>query len=728
MPLVLAQRSGYCAGVRRAMNMAYAAACRSRAMQVPCSSLGAPIHNRFAVAKLEEEGVRIVRSPEEIASGCVILRSHGVSKAVMDECLSRGLEVVDCTCSFVRSIHEIVREKSLAGMPVILIGDSSHPEVLGTAGWCEGECLIVSSVEQARALKELPGALVVAQTTFSPGKWREIVDVILESIPNADIRDTLCPATEERQKEARQMARTADAMVVIGDRTSANTRELFEACVSLCPRTCLVERAADIPPRFGDIQREIIGVTAGASTPDWLLKEVVTRMNDMEQEFGQEVVNEPVTDAPVAEETTVTETVAEVPVAAEEAEVSAPAEPMTEEEKRQKRFMDDIEKSMVRIRPGQTIAGTVVQLTDDEVCVNIGYKSDGLIKRSELVDTDVKLGDTIDVEVVKVNDGEGNVILSQRNIVNRKVWEELMEKNEKGEYIDAVGKEAIKGGLIADANGVRAFIPASQLAQRYVEKIGQFVGQPMKLKIIDVNQQKKSIVCSRKEVLAVENAAKKAAAWEKLEEGAIVEGIVRRFADFGAFVDLGGVDGLIHVTDIAWSRINHPSEVLAVNQPVQVKILSLDRERERIQLGYKQLQPKPWDNIEEKYPVGTILERNVVRIRPFGAFIELEPGVDGLVHISQCALTRIEKVEDALTVGQPVRVKVLAVDPEAKRISLSVREALADDAYTPDDDMQIPGDDEMTDAPEAEAEEAMVEEVVVEEAPVQDTPAETPAE
>ena len=377
--------------------------------------------------------------------------------------------------------------------------------------------------------------------------------------------------------------------------------------------------------------------------------------------------------------------------------------PLTEEEQRKQDFMADIEKSFVRIHPGQTLTGTVVQANNDEVCVNIGYKSDGIIKRDDLVDKDVKLGDEIEVEVVKVNDGEGNVILSQRNIINRKTWDALMEKYENGEYVEAVGKEAVKGGLIADVNGIRAFVPASRLAQRYVENIAQFVGQPMKLKIIDVDKQKKSIVASRKDVLVEESAAKKAAAWEKLEEGAVVKGIVRRFADFGAFVDLGGVDGLIHVTDLSWGHVNHPKDVLSVNQEVEVKILSLDREKERIQLGYKQLQPKPWDNIEEKYPVGAILERPVVRIRPFGAFMELEPGGDGLVHISQCALTRVNKVEDVLTVGQMVKVKVLGVDPEAKRISLSIREALADEAYTDEQPMDIPGD-EMT------AEEAPVEE------------------
>ena len=375
---------------------------------------------------------------------------------------------------------------------------------------------------------------------------------------------------------------------------------------------------------------------------------------------------------------------------------------LTEEEMNKRSFMDDIEATLVRIRPGQTVTGSVVQVTDDEVCVNIGYKSDGLIKREDLSDKDVKVGDQIEVEVVKVNDGEGNVILSQRNIVNRKVWEELMAKYDNGEYIDAVGKEAVKGGLIADAGGVRAFVPASHLAQRFVEKIDQFVGQPLKLKIIDVNKEKKRIVASRKEVLREEAAKKKEEAWSKLEVGAVVKGIVRRFADFGAFVDLGGVDGLIHITDMAWYRIGHPSEVLKIGDEIDVKILSLDPEKERIQLGYKQLQPKPWDNIVDKYPVGAILERKVVRVRPFGAFVELEPGVDGLVHISQCALTRVAKVEDALQPGQMVRVKVLGVDPEAKRISLSVREALAEEAMENITDEEIPGE-ELEAAPEAPA-------------------------
>ena len=342
--------------------------------------------------------------------------------------------------------------------------------------------------------------------------------------------------------------------------------------------------------------------------------------------------------------------------------------------------MEDVDKTLVQLRPGQVVTGTVVQITDDEVCVNVGYKADGLVKKSDLSSTDVKVGDEIEVEVVKVNDGEGNVLLSQKNLINRKAWEEIVAKQEAGEFVEGVGKEAVKGGLLADVMGVRAFIPASQLSLRYVEKIEEFVGQTMTLKIIEIDKAKKRIVASRKAVLLVEEAERKKALWNTFEVGSIVKGVVRRLADFGAFVDIGGVDGLVHVTDLSWGRVKHPSDVVSVGQEIDVKILNVDPERERISLSYKQTQPRPWTVAGEKYPVGSVVEGKVVRITTFGAFVELEPGLDGLVHISQCALTRIAKVEDAVNVGDIVRVKVLDVNTEAKRISLSIREVLEDEA------------------------------------------------
>ncbi len=625
MPLEIAAHAGFCMGVRRAVEAAVNVADTG----VASCTLGELIHNPQVVEMLRLRGVPPVASPEEAVGRQVLIRSHGVSPDVIDSLREAGCEVMDLTCPFVDKLHRIVRDETSADCPVVLVGEKEHPEVRGTAGWAKGEVFVVATPEEAEQLPDMPCALAVAQTTYPPERWRAVTDVLRRKVENLKERCTICNATETRQREAKELAARADAMIVVGGRNSANTQKLYAACKALCPRTILVECAAEIPPAFANIDSEFIGITAGASTPDGSLKEVVTRMTDIEN----------------------------------------------------KDFMAEVEATLVKIRPGQTVTGTVVQVTEDEVCVNIGYKADGLIKRSELTQEDVKLGDEIEVEVVKVNDGEGNVLLSQRNIVNRKAWEALMAKYDAGEYVDGVGKEAVKGGLIADVEGVRAFVPASQLSQRYVEKIADFVGKDMKLKIIEVDKQKKRIVASRKAVMAEESAAKKKEAWEKLEEGIVIHGIVRRLTDFGAFVDVGGVDGLIHITDLSWGRIKHPSEVVKPNQEVDVKILSLDKERERIQLGYKQLQPRPWDNATEKYPEGAIVEGKVVRITEFGAFVELEPGLDGLVHISQCALNRVAKVEDAVQVGQAARVKVLSVDPEKKRISLSIRQVLEEEAF-----------------------------------------------
>lgn len=769
MPLIVARHAGFCVGVRQAVDQALLSLTQAQASGLPAFTLGELIHNPQVVQTLAGQGMIPVANPQDAMGGLLVLRSHGVSPQLEQEARTYAAQVVDCTCPFVRHLHEVVSGFSQEGGPVILVGDAGHPEVEGTAGHCKGPVWVVSTLEEVDQLpQEASNALLVSQTTFPPQLWETLCERLVSRFPGLTVKRTICAATSLRQQEAAHLASTADAMIVVGGHNSANTRKLLETCEAVCPESYLVECAKDIPAHLRNKPLLRIGVTAGASTPEWSLKEVIDSMNDMEHkdqalvpetELADQQVLEvetpaapdevpaapaltqeapaeesPAASAPEAEADMVKESQAEELQAEEhKAEEPQAEERQAEEPKpaeaakpaaKPASFMDEVAASMTRIRTGQTITGKIVQITDDEVCVNIGYKSDGLIKRSDLVDQDVKLGDDIDVEIVKVNDGEGNVILSQRNIVNRKVWDDLMAKYNAGEYVEAVGKEAVKGGLIASIDGIRAFIPASQLSQRYVEKISQFTGQPMRLKIIEVDTSKKRVVASRKEVIIAESAAKKEGAWSTLVEGSVVKGIVRRFASFGAFVDIGGMDGLIHITDLSWNRSAQPQDILQVNQEIEVKILSLDRERERIQLGYKQLQPRPWDNIEEKYAVGTVLTRKVVRIRPFGAFVELEPGVDGLVHISQVSLTRISKVEDVLQPGQEVHVKVLSVDPEAKRISLSIREALEEGAY--DYSAEIPGDD-LTDssmdaqpALEQEPGEASVE------APAQDTAAQAP--
>ena len=643
--MVLASHAGFCFGVRRAVGTAEKAA--------PAVTLGPIIHSPQVVERLRRMGIVPVDALEEIPDGVrAVIRSHGVDRATYDALARKGCEVVDATCPFVARIHDMAREASRAGIPLIVVGEAEHPEVRGILGWTDGEKYAVLSREDVERLPHLSKALVVSQTTMVEEKFRELCSALAGKIDRPDVRATICPATRDRQNECVEIARKADVMIVIGGRESSNSRKLYRLAARFCPRTFFIESAAELSG-VRAAPSDVIGITAGASTPDCIIKEVVARMNDIEKKAPIEETQDPSVMS-----------------------------------------MEDVDKTLVQLRPGQIVTGQVVQISDDEVCVNVGYKADGLIKKSDLSSTDVKIGDEIEVEVVKVNDGEGNVLLSQKNIINRKAWEDICAKEEAGEFVEGIGKEAVKGGLLADVEGVRTFIPASQLSLRYVEKIDEFVGQPMKLKIIEIDKAKKRIVASRKAVLMAEEAEKKKHIWETLEVGSIVKGTVRRLADFGAFVDIGGVDGLVHVTDLSWGRVKHPSDVVSVGQEIDVKILNVDPERERISLSYKQTQPRPWTVAADKYPVGSVVEGKVVRITTFGAFVELEPGLDGLVHISQCALTRIAKVEDAVNVGDIVRVKVLDVNTEAKRISLSIREVLEDEALdsVPEDEFAIEGD------------------------------------
>ena len=655
MKIEVAAHAGFCFGVRRSVSAVDGLLASGKRI----TTLGPVIHNPAVIEGMKARGVVVAEEKEEVEGDTVVIRAHGAPKSVHDYFLKKGMEVVDTTCPFVERIHRRVREASAQGIPVLIVGEKEHAEVVGIRGWVEGsDCFIVYSAGEIDALPPMQRACIVAQTTTPQALYDGLCAHLRERIPECEVFGSICKATVLHQSEARELAARVDVMLVVGGRNSSNTRKLFALCSEICKRTYFIEKAEQVAgiPITGN---EIIGITAGASTPDEIIKEVVTRMSELDKTIT------PQTDAPV------------------EAQDSA----------QDSEFAAEFEKTLVSIRPGQTVAGTIVQVTDNEVCVNIGYKSDGLIPVAELINQEnhreaYKVGDEIEVEVVKVNDGEGNVLLSQKNIVSRKNWDALVAKYENNEYVEGVGKDVVKGGLIVDVDGVRTFVPASQLSERYVEKIDQFVGKPMKLKIIEVDKQKRRLVASRKAVLAEESAAAKAAAWEKLEVGTIVHGIVRRLTDFGAFVDIGGVDGLIHITDLSWGRVKHPSDVVKPGDEVDVLVLALDRERERISLGLKQTKPKPWETAQVNYPVGSICEGKVVRIVTFGAFVELEPGLDGLVHISQIAPTRINKVEDVLHVGDMVRVRILDVNPEAKRISLSIRDA-AEPAEAENGDMEL---------------------------------------
>ena len=679
MKICVAEYGGFCFGVKRAVDTVLACAEEQKPGRV--FTWGPIIHNEQVLSMLRERGVEPTEDASRADAGDrVIIRSHGTVPKVFDELAARGCIVVDATCPYVSRIHRIVREAHEEGRDVFIVGTRDHPEVVGINGWAGGNAVILGDAKEAEALGHYARGCVVAQTTTTLERWQSTLSSLKGHVDDLSVRCSICNTTEKRQSEALDLAEKCDAVVVIGGRSSANTQHLYEVCRTVLNRCYKIETSDQVTRQMLE-GVNTIGVIAGASTPECIIEEVITSMSELENttrqeelssENAQQVAAEPTVEA----ENKVAET-AEIPNV-EEAPAAAEADETSEAS-----FAEEFEKTLVRIRNGQIIKGVVVHVNENEVCVNIGYKSDGFVSRSEFsADGSVnpadvlKVGDEIEVEVVKVNDGEGNVVLSKKNVDAKKNWRNIIDAYEEGRLITATVKEVVKGGLVADADGIRAFIPASHLAMRYVENMESYVGQELELKIIELDRAKRRVVASRKEVLKAEAEEAKKHVWEQLEVGMRIKGTVQRLTNFGAFVDIGGVDGLIHINDLSWGRVKHPSDVVKPGDEVEVVVLSLDREKERISLGYKQTQAHPWETAVEKYPAGAVVEGRVVRIVTFGAFVELEPGLDGLVHISNIANRRLEKVEDALKVGDVVNVKVLEVNPENKRISLSIKATL----------------------------------------------------
>ncbi len=683
MRVLLAKNSGFCFGVRRAVEMAQQ--CAGERGKV--YTYGNIIHNEQVVAELETQGVYSVNGLSSLTAGdTLIIRAHGAPPSVYRECEQRGIQLIDATCPYVKRIHQIAQQAVREGRTVLIAGKANHPEVVGIVGWAGEDAFVLESPADAARLPKREKATLVAQTTLPEAAFSEILAALQtgeNAVDDLEVKNTICDTTRARQSEAEQIARVSTRMVVLGSKSSANTQKLVEICQKHCDFTENVESTDKL---FLDKLRadDIIGIVAGASTPDRMIREVLQVMSEQEKTTIETIeAAAPAEEVVVPQATEETVAAVEAPKAAEKAE---PAQESVDHEDSSD-FASAFEKTMTRIHGGQVLEGTVISVVDGEVFVNIGYKSDGVIPVGELSsDSDVKAeelfkeGDKIEVEVTKVNDGEGNVILSRKNVESKKIWDDLMsQENIEDKIFDAVGKEVVKGGLIADISGIRAFVPASQVSTKYIENLSEFIGKPMKLKVLEVDRQRKRIVASQKQVLLTEAAAEKRVKWDALVTGTKVTGIVRRIADFGAFVDIGGIDGLVHVTDAAWGRVKHPSDIFTIGQEIEVIILNVDVEKERVSLGYKQLQPKPWTLAADKYPVGSIVEGKVVRIVPFGAFVALESTIDGLIHISQVSVHRIAKVEDELKVGDVVRCKVLEVNPEAKRISLSRKEALLEE-------------------------------------------------
>ncbi len=638
MSITVAKSAGFCFGVSRAVELVEQAAKEGKQVY----TLGPIIHNRHAVAHFEEMGVRVISSPEEAVPGStVIIRSHGVTKAVCDALEKQGVEIIDATCPFVKRIHGIVSRAEEEGSLPVIIGTRSHPEVEGIAGWC-GDCRIFESPEELEnwansgEIDADSSICMVSQTTSTESLWKMCGKIAKKHFTHLKIFDTICRATESRQSEAAHLSAKSDAMVVVGDTHSSNTGRLAMICREHCDKVVLVDNASELDPAFfrGASQ---VGITAGASTPAWIIKEVNKTMSEI-------IINDAV---------------------------------------QEESFAELLEQSIKTLNTGDKVLGTVVAIGATEVQVELGTKHTGYIPYDEVsTDPSVKpedilnVGDEIEVFVVRVNDQEGTVQLSKKKLDGMKVWDELAAMAEEKVTVDGTITEENKGGLVASVKGIRVFIPASQSGVAKGGDMSGMVGKPVQLKITEVNRARRRVIGSIRAVSAETRKAAQEKIWNEIEVGAKYHGVVKSLTSYGAFVDIGGVDGMVHVSELSWNRIKTPADVVKVGDEIDVFVISFDPVKHKISLGYKTPEMNPWNQFMTNYNVGDVVDAKVVKLMAFGAFAEILPGVDGLIHISQIADRRIGKPEDVLAEGQEVQVKITDVDAENKRISLSIRALL----------------------------------------------------
>ncbi|NSW81949.1 MAG: bifunctional 4-hydroxy-3-methylbut-2-enyl diphosphate reductase/30S ribosomal protein S1 [Syntrophothermus sp.] len=651
----MAPYAGFCQGVQRALDVALEASRQGG----KCYSLGPLVHNDAVVAYLYEKGIAVAETLDEVETGSVIvIRSHGVSPRVLEEARLRGLRVFDATCPLVGRVQSLARQLREEGYELVVFGDRTHPEVLGILGWVGEKATVIGSPEEARSFAAVKKLGVVAQTTKSEEDFYSVAAELLPKGREIRVFNTVCEATKKRQQAALELCGKVDIMIVVGDKKSSNTRTLATMCQRTGVKTIQVESARDLSPDWFPAGCRV-GVTAGASTPDWIIKEVLDKMVEFEGNVATDEIRE---DAPTREQSFVEM----------EAEMA-----------------ESLGKGMDR---GSVVTGVVIQVTDDEVMVDVGGKSEGVIPLRELSVRDVssakevvKEGDTIEVYVLRWDD-DGTILLSKKRVDMKKAMDRLEEAFRNGEVIEGTVLKSVKGGLLVDV-GVVAFLPASHVDQGFARNLEEYVGQTLPVKVIEFNRNKRrgsQVVVSRKEVLIEEKERKRKEFWDNIEEGQIRQGVVKRLTDYGAFIDLDGYEGLLHISEMAHSRVEHPSQVLTEGSVIEVYVLGVDREKERVSLSRKKILKSPWETVAERYHEGDVVAGKVVRTAPFGVFVELEPGVDGLVHISQLSRKRVDKPEDVVEVGEEVKVKVLSVDPAEKRIGLSIKELQegADPAFT----------------------------------------------
>ena len=688
--VILARSAGFCFGVSRSVRMTEELLGRG-----PCRSLGEVIHNDDVMDALVERGLSVAGDVGEIRPGeRVIIRAHGASRAERERLDALGCEICDATCPFVEKIHAIVCEASERGRTVVVIGAAGHDEVRGICGWCDSPLVFSDAGELREWLwsdekrATLP-ITVVSQTTQTAENFSECEKLIKNVCTNTEIFDTICCATSTRQEEAASLAERCGAMVVIGGRNSANSVHLAEICAARCANTQFVENAGQLDMSRLDCAKTI-GVTAGASAPEWIIKEVLEAMSD------EIIINEnPEESVPAVEEAPVTaqetpavaqECAADEAVGAQEAPVPEEAAPAAENAEAEEAprgelsFDEMLEDSLKTIYNGDRVSGIVVAVTPTEVSVDLGTKYSAFIPSEELTEgTDakladiVKVGDSIEAIVVRVNDVEGTAQLSKKRLDAVKSWADIEAAQADGTVVEGTVTEDNKGGIVVTVNGVRVFVPASQSGLPRETPMSEILKQKVKLKITEVNKSRRRVVGSIRAVAQRERREKSEAVWNDIEVGKEYDGIVKSLTSYGAFVDIGGVDGMVHVSELSWNRIRQPSDVVSVGDPLKVHVLSFDKDAHRISLGSRRLEDNPWNKFVSGFNVGDVASVKVVKLMPFGAFAEVMPGVDGLIHISQIANRRIGQPSEVLTVGDEVEAKITAIDNDKQKISLSIR-------------------------------------------------------
>ncbi|MCL2873389.1 MAG: bifunctional 4-hydroxy-3-methylbut-2-enyl diphosphate reductase/30S ribosomal protein S1 [Defluviitaleaceae bacterium] len=641
--ITVGKYAGFCGGASLALQKVYKASETEK-----LCTYGSLIHNKEVVKNLEDLGIFSIDNIDDADGRTVVIRAHGVPPSIYREMEEKGIQYIDCTCVDVKKTQQIVENEHKKGRQLIIAGSANHPEVIGHNGHCDNKALIIENVDDFIKINFdiAQEYSLVAQTTFNEEIFSEISQLIQKSCTKVRIFDTLCASTKNRQKEAAQLSKTSDMMVVIGDKLSSNSVKLYEICKENCENTIFIETINELLLKFPD-KGVKIGMIAGASTPPETIKGAFIAMSEVLQGNGH-------------------------------AEVS---------------FQEMLDDSFVSLRTGDVVIGTVIGVINGEVSVNLGYKSDGVIPRTEFSEDQslepvncVKAGDEIEVFVVRVNDGDGNVMLSKRKLEANKNYATLETAFEEKTPIQGKIVNIIKGGLTANILGFDFFVPSSHISDRFVKDLEPFRGKTFDFHIIEFDKRKKRRIASRKDLAKVEFEANRERIFGSLEVGSKVKGVVTRISDFGAFVDLGGIDGLIHVSEMTWGRIPKVREILKEGDEVNVIVISIDSEKGKIALSLKDESNNPWANIDDKYPIGAVVTGKVVRLVPFGAFVELEPGLDGLVHISQIANTRIENPQDVLQIGETIDVKIISLDVENNRISLSKKAAELSLEYDYDDE------------------------------------------